>query len=166
MTAHVAKLLVKKCDGLRSLDSERLYTCGLLHDLGELVLLDNLGAGYARTLSEARGSGIPSHQLEAERHDLTHVDAAVAALARWDLSPAIAAAIRFHHGPFARIASDPASAVVVYADQIAQRVAERNTDKPVSAMHRLMAGTFGLRSRSLREIAEFAADWYMAATDG
>ena len=163
LTAHIAKLLVKKCRGFSELDPEQLYTCGLLHDIGELVLLDNRGADYARTLSEARANGSPSHRLEAERHGVTHMDVAETVVTRWNLSPRIGEAIRFHHGPFSRIETDPAAAVVAYADQIAHRVADRDTSKPVTAMHRLMAGQFGLQSRALREIAGFASNWVAMA---
>lgn len=103
------------------LTPDEFYTCGLLHDIGKVALLESLGAAYVEILREARDGRVPLHQREQERLEFTHVDVGALVAARWNLPAAVALSIAYHHGPNERVFAHPEVAVVAVADQLAYR---------------------------------------------
>jgi HD-like signal output (HDOD) protein len=79
--------------------AEDCFTAGLLHDVGILVLLNGFPDDVAEVIAGAREKGHPL--LEAERATLGVDHQTIGALAceRWNLSPPVTAAARFHHDP-------------------------------------------------------------------
>lgn len=100
---------------------DELYTCGLLHDIGQVALLESLGEDYVAILREARSRRRALHQVEEERLGFTHVEVGALVAARWNLPPAVALSIAYHHGPHARVLEYPVVTVVALADQLAYR---------------------------------------------
>jgi signal transduction histidine kinase/HD-like signal output (HDOD) protein len=76
---------------------EEAYLAGLLHDVGQLLLLGGLGGDYGRLLAEAGGA--EAKLLELEQAELQTDHAAVGAwlIDRWRLPSFMADALRFHH---------------------------------------------------------------------
>jgi HD-like signal output (HDOD) protein len=115
--ATCAKMIADQVDGL---ESEEMFTVGMLHDLGRLLfclyfpdeLHDVLGnVNENKSLAEA----------EAE-YGLAHSEIGAYLAHRWNLGPFIMNSIRFHHDP--RKAGDyslPASAVYL-ADAITMQL--------------------------------------------
>ncbi|HVS19623.1 MAG TPA: HDOD domain-containing protein [Planctomycetota bacterium] len=100
---------------------DEFYTCGLLHDIGKVALLESLREEYLDVLREARSERVPLHHSEQQLLGFTHVDVGALVAARWKLPPAVALSIAYHHGPTPRILEYPAVAVVAVADQLAYR---------------------------------------------
>jgi putative nucleotidyltransferase with HDIG domain len=98
------------------------YTCGLLHDLGKMVLLDNLGDAYLDALREAREHALPAHVVEEELIGFTHQEIAARVARRWNLPEPLQEVLLYHHGPLERILEVPAVAVVALADQLCYRI--------------------------------------------
>ena len=105
-TALAAKSLAEQTGE----DASLLFTAGLLHDIGKVVLAHTLESKYTALLAE-----ITEHQhslLEAEKNLLgvQHAELGGRVLARWHFSAVTVAAVWFHHDPalakpHARIAS-------------------------------------------------------------
>ena len=102
--AVLSDLIVQKVD----VDyAEGAFVAGLLHDLGQLMIVISLPDEYAQLRrAHARGQ-VPLEALEQELLDITHSELSAAALVRWGLPVAIQKAVLYHH----RSADDPAAQV-------------------------------------------------------
>lgn len=76
-----------------------LFLCGLLHDIGTLVLDRLLGERYAR-LAIVPGDGRQA-DLERAAFGFDHTDLGAMAVARWNLFPELEPVVQLHHDPFA-----------------------------------------------------------------
>lgn len=119
--AQLAQLLGAASRKDLELAPDEFYTCGLLHDIGKVALLESLGESYLELLRAARMGRSTLHHQEQERLGFTHVDVGALVAARWNLPPAVALSIAYHHGPKERVLEFPAVAVVALADQLAYR---------------------------------------------
>lgn len=89
------------------------FLCGLLHDVGKAVLLDNVdrvAAGGDVQVGEA--------ELLAAMHE-HHVAAGVVLAARWKLPDAIAEAMQCHHAPSTSSRFQDLALTVAFADVLA-----------------------------------------------
>ena len=86
------------------IDGEEAYLAGLLHDVGQLMLLGGLGDRYRTLLAR---SGIEARLVAVEQPELETDHGAVAAwlVDQWQLPSLMADAILFHHQDAERIAS-------------------------------------------------------------
>jgi HD-like signal output (HDOD) protein len=75
------------------------YMAGLLHDLGKLVLVQNLRDGYQRALINARQSDRCLWEIENELFGTTHAEIAAYLMGLWGLKYPVVEAIAFHHDP-------------------------------------------------------------------
>jgi HD-like signal output (HDOD) protein len=75
------------------------YMAGLLHDLGKLVLIQNLCDGYRQALTEARQSDRCLWEIENELFGTTHAQIAAYLMGLWGLKYPVVNAIALHHNP-------------------------------------------------------------------
>jgi len=73
-TGHVCATLAKKCTTPLSLTPEEFYVCGLLHDLGQIVMLSSLGNKYVDVIQQAREDEIPIQKAEECLLGFNHTD--------------------------------------------------------------------------------------------
>jgi putative nucleotidyltransferase with HDIG domain len=78
---------------------DEAYTAGLLHDVGRLLLADNLPELTDRIAAGAAGKGKPVWQSEQEVLGATHAEIGAYLLANWGLPYPILDAIGYHHNP-------------------------------------------------------------------
>jgi len=114
---------------------EDAYTCGLIHDVGRIIMADSFGAKFARAVLVARKTKKPLQQVEQETFNFDH--AAVGALLseRWRLSPRLSKAILHHHSPQAldgeAAAEDRLLGCLLHAaDILAHKGAEKQAPYP------------------------------------
>ena len=124
-TAQLAKALSRMVPGPLPLGADEFFTCGLLHDVGKLLLIDGLGEEYLDVVRHARRAGRALHLAEQDRLGFTHVDVGALLAARWELPQELANAIQYHHGPREAILASAEVAVVSIADQVAYRARSR-----------------------------------------
>jgi HD-like signal output (HDOD) protein len=72
-------------------------TAGLLHDVGLLVLASQDPVGLASTLALASEQRRPFHEIERERHGITHAEIGAHLLALWGLPHTVTEAVAGHH---------------------------------------------------------------------
>ena len=116
LVAVIAERLAERVEA----DTEEAFMAGLLHDIGEVVLMEQHD-GYGTDVLERVG-GTPS-QLDAERalYGQDHVDVAVAILSTGPFTPEVIDAIRHHHERV--LTTQPLlDRVVGAADRMAQRL--------------------------------------------
>ena len=155
-TAQLSQALAEAAGRPAGLSPDDYFTCGLLHDVGKVVLLEGLSEEYLEVLRHARRGGTALHLSEESCLGYTHVDVGSILAARWKLPEPVAMAIEFHHGPTARITGDPAVAVVAIADQLAYRAQSASFEVAVGRLADLAAKLLKVDGRRFERVLEVA----------
>jgi len=152
LTAQLSRCLGQRSRPVRTMTPEDFYTCGLLHDVGKLVLLDNLGDEYLEVMRHARQVGQVLHVGEQQSLGYTHVDVGVLVSSRWDFPEGIQQAIAYHHGPKEMVFGNPAVAIVAIADQLAYRVTSTSFDHVAQRLGKLAHALLGVSREGFQEV--------------
>jgi HD-like signal output (HDOD) protein len=87
----------------RSVDPDTAFAAGLLHDLGHVYLLDDVGERYASYLLDPHShdarNAAGQLELEIELSGTTHQDIGAVFAYEWNLPPVIARVLWDHHVP-------------------------------------------------------------------
>lgn len=158
LTAQLCQLVGKERAAGNGLTPEELYTCGLLHDIGKVVLLDSLGEEYLQVFRDARDKGRAIHVSEKELLGYTHTDVGSLVAVRWDFPEGATRAIRFHHGPRVEIETDPCVAAVAVADQIAYRVQAGGGGDSMAQLAALAERSLGMDGAAFRALVAHAVE--------
>ena len=78
---------------------ERLFTGGLLHDIGKLVL-DDMLTEYIAQIRQLIEDGYAQFEAEIEVLGKTHCDVGAKLATKWELPPSVVEIIQHHHDPF------------------------------------------------------------------
>lgn len=101
--------------------ADRLFTAGLLHDVGRLIIFKKQPYASVQALLFARENMLPLAEAEAEVLGYDHTEVAALLLAQWHFPGPILAAIAHHHAP--RDAADQVEAAVIQvADNLTNAV--------------------------------------------
>jgi putative nucleotidyltransferase with HDIG domain len=94
-TAFACKFIAEDIEG----ESNLLFTAGLLHDIGRVVLAQAKGPEYGRLFNDALSSGADATALEKAAYGFTHADVGACLMESWKLPALLIQAVRFHHQP-------------------------------------------------------------------
>jgi HD-like signal output (HDOD) protein len=97
-TATAARMLGQPQYLVRSLPAE-LYTAGLLHDIGKIVMAGHLGESFDQACAKAKEQKVPLRQVEMELIGVDHAVLGGHLLDAWNLPGSIVAAVGSHHDP-------------------------------------------------------------------
>ena len=78
---------------------DTLHLCGLLHDIGKILLDEYFHAEFTEIIARAADRQIPLYQAETEICGTNHAEIGAWLGRRWHLTPDILQAIRWHHDP-------------------------------------------------------------------
>ena len=84
-----------------------MFTVGLLHDMGKIVLNENVGVEYAQIVRTVHEEHISFHEAEERILGITHPIVGELIAKRWQLPNPIPCCIRYHHEPSALPTPDP-----------------------------------------------------------
>ncbi len=112
--AVAARLLATRTDAGRGLAPDDAYTCGLIHDIGKMILLDNRGEQFGEALRLSRESGVPLATAEHDVFGFHHAHVGGLLARRWKLPEAVQTAVLHHHG-HATSAEDQAHGFLIKA---------------------------------------------------
>jgi putative nucleotidyltransferase with HDIG domain len=117
--SHLAEQIAKSHNDNKVL-AENALLAGVLHDVGQLLLVENLQEQYGKTLVLARDNEISLCDAELECLGASHADVGAYLLSLWGLADPIVEAVAFHHQPMKCMADafGPLTAVHV-ADTLA-----------------------------------------------
>ncbi len=93
-TALGARLIVEKYG---ELDKEEAYLCGLLHDIGKLVLLQTIPNSYEEVVEKAKESNLSFIQVEGKVLGFNHVNVGHELLTKWQFPDNLISQISAHH---------------------------------------------------------------------
>ena len=97
-TAMLARKIME-AEGGSDDDIEDAYTAGMLHDIGKLMLADNLPKEFQAAKLLARTDEIPLYIAEEKIYSANHAGIAAYLLGLWGLSAPIVEAVALHHTP-------------------------------------------------------------------
>ena len=95
IAGHAAKFIAESA----GLEAGMLFTAGLLHDIGKVVLARAYGKDYGLMLLRAAQAGTPAFQSEITAFQFSHAEVGACLMERWKLPAPLVAGVRFHHHP-------------------------------------------------------------------
>ena len=114
----IARLLARK---VRGCDPDSVFTAGLLHDIGELVIFNRLPKEAEAALLMVLDSQdeVQVHEAEQEVIGLDHAEVGGELAKQWHLPPLLEECIRYHHNPVGASQYAKAAALVHIANVLA-----------------------------------------------
>ena len=101
------------------LHSERLFTSGLLHDIGRLLMLMELPDEMEAVVVQQHELSRDVCKLEIEQVGFDHAEAGETLLLHWNLPSNLCTSVRYHHEPELARDANLETAILHVADQIA-----------------------------------------------
>lgn len=95
-TAIAARMLAQAWPEC-GLEKDEAYTCGLIHDVGKMMLLQNVPKRFEEALVLSTKRKIPLAKAEGEVFGFSHAHVAGLLAERWKLSPDLQIAVSYHH---------------------------------------------------------------------
>ena len=162
-TGSVSRMLAERI-GLGRKEMEAAFICGLLHDVGKVVLGEHLHDRFKDALDMTAEMKIPLVQAEEELLEFTHGDVGALLADQWHLAPEIIASCQHHHAPLEADEAEQMMPSIVHVADIITRL--RPIGSGGGAVHprldEAVWGRLGLGNRVLQEILrdldEAAAD--------
>ena len=115
-TGLIGRNLARSCNVLHS---ERLFTAGLLHDVGRLLMLMKVPDGVASAEALRAQSNKDICELENQFLDFSHAEVGEALLRHWNLPDNLCLSVLYHHAPQQAHDAHLESAILHVADQVA-----------------------------------------------
>ena len=145
------------------LTPEELQACGLLHDLGKVVMLESLGDEYVRVLDLAQSQSLPMHVAEKRSLGFDHTDVGALVAVQWGLPTSVAAVIQYHHGPREAVAANRAVALVANANLVVQRTEAGNFVAAAGTLDSETQNALGLDASAVTAAVERLQSWLAGA---
>jgi len=120
--------------------AETVFLAGVVHDVGKLVLADRDPERLARDLELAARSNASLHEIEAQRHGVTHATVGAALLHLWSFDERVVEGVAEHHRPPSRRPGGLDAATILWVAQAAVREPEDVTPEIVQEVAALQWG--------------------------
>jgi len=95
--AVACRMLAERTEIGGDVGKDDAYTCGLIHDIGKLILLDSQRDRYADAVRLSEQEQVPLAEAEARVFGFDHAHVGGMLAGRWKLAPAVQAAVMYHH---------------------------------------------------------------------
>jgi len=157
-TAHLSSFMAKRASTLRDVEPEEFYVCGLLHDVGKVVLLDGLGERYLGIVKTSKEKQFPLHVAERAELQFDHADVGAVVASRWGLPQAVVEAVQFHHGPEDKVNSSAVVSIIAHANELLHCLEDDNPAAAVEVLDQATMGLVGFTGEDVDAILEKAQD--------
>jgi HD-like signal output (HDOD) protein len=101
---------------------DELFTCGFLHDIGKLMLVDAEGAPYLELVEQAGESADALHLLEQEKYGFDHAVLGAHVLKNWRIPNPVPRVVAWHHNVARALQADASIAAMVQALRLADQL--------------------------------------------
>jgi len=98
-TAVACRLLAQLSPAANGLRKDDAYTCGLIHDIGKLILIDSHPVRFGEALSLSNKAQVPLAKAETEVFGFNHAHVGGLLAGRWKFGAAVQAAVTYHRNP-------------------------------------------------------------------
>jgi len=158
VTAQTCAFLAQRAKKKVLVTPEEAYVCGLLHDIGQVVLLDNLQQVYVNVMKRAKKENLPLFLLEQQTYGFTHADVGGRVATQWGLPHAVVHAITFHHGSEGEASREPVVALILCANLLVERVTAGKIAAVSGLFASPLAAPLGISSEVETAAVEFVTD--------
>lgn len=153
-TAQACSFLAQRSRARLPIGPDDFYTCGLLHDLGQVVLLDGMGESYVRLLKTAAERNLPRYVAETRVLGYNHTELGALIAERWSLPDPVCNAIRGHHGPREAVEGDPVTSLVANANLLVERLGEGKLNAAANVFDADTTRFLGLNGQDVIDLIE------------
>ncbi len=101
---------------------DELFTCGFLHDIGKLMLIDAEGESYLALVEQAGEAPDALYLLEQEKYGFDHAVLGAHVLKNWRIPNPVPRVVAWHHNVARAYQADPAIAAMVQALRLADQL--------------------------------------------
>jgi putative nucleotidyltransferase with HDIG domain len=155
-TAQISSLIASKRPRDMPSRPDEVYGCGLLHDIGKIVMLDGLGGAYVEIAGEAAKKNLPVEVIEKMKLGFDHTDVGSMVAERWGMPNEITDAIQLHHAPASEFATRRVAAVVWCANHVAQETEAGNPAAAAAILESAPVQFLALTTAEMDEILNSA----------
>jgi putative nucleotidyltransferase with HDIG domain len=111
---------------------ERLFLAGILHDIGRLILLENLPEKGKIIMERFQSGNTELYKLEKEILGFDHTDIGAALMDHWNLPENLKEVIAYHHNPIEAPNFGYQASIINLADNVAKCMqSDENLDELV-----------------------------------
>jgi len=143
--------------GLRA--SEMLFTAGLLHDVGKILLDEYVCQEWAPLSAKFRTTSGGFDSVEREALGLCHAEAGAALLRKWKFPEELVVAVRCHHQPWEAGGWTPMANIVHIADILSYSEGiGTGVDGMRYKISRDAMSSLGLRSKTIEAVASHSLE--------
>ena len=155
-TGVIARTLARQCGVLHG---ERLFVQGVLHDIGRLVIFQQLPEQSRDILLVANGDDEVQTAAEKDMLGFTHAEVGFALLKRWQLPESVLTAVRYHHEPAKAVDYRVETALIHIASTFANGINQGEyLGGALTQVDRRAWKTTGLTAKELEEALEEVQD--------
>src|SRR4029079_10004619 len=158
VTAQACAFVIRRCKKPLELKPDEAYVCGLLHDLGQVVLLDNLKQGYVELVRRSDAENLPLFLIEQQTLGFDHSDVGQKIAIRWGLPQTVIRAIAFHPGAASEIDGDPVVALIAKTNAHVEAVAQGNVIAATAAFEGAAMTRLGLSASDVSDLTTFVQE--------
>jgi HD-like signal output (HDOD) protein len=98
-TAIACRMICERSPANGGMQKDDAYTCGLIHDIGKLILLDSQADRFGEALRLSATAKVPLAKAEGEVFGFNHAHVGGLLANRWKLASNVQAAVMYHHSP-------------------------------------------------------------------
>ncbi len=159
LTAECCQKLASVARVALGMAPEEFHTTGLLHDVGQVVLLDACPTEFLAAVESADELGIDLAIAEQEILGFDHAAIGARVANRWGLPPLLEQAIADHHRPLIEH-DQPAVLLVAVANRICEVVPSEDRDAALATFEPVIAQRLGISEAAYVGIVDFALERY------
>lgn len=126
---------------------ERAFVCGLLHDVGNLIIAYRMPDIYEELFQMAVQSNLPLATVQAKELGFDYAEVGAVLLEKWQLPEPIIEPVRCHTGKLTRSPTEMvADSCVVHTASVVSRATmwREEDDEPVPEFHDVAVATIGI----------------------
>jgi HD-like signal output (HDOD) protein len=158
LTGRLMVELSRHVTGSTRIGADGLYLAGLLHDIGELILLDATPREYLDAVKEAQATGRRQDAVEMQRIGSTHAEVGSFLLRRWRLPDGTDALVRGHHDTRGRGRKEPAVGLLIVADELSEALLDGVPERLRTSIDPATMKMLGLAFPEVIELGRVVAD--------
>jgi putative nucleotidyltransferase with HDIG domain len=157
LTAQVASLFAHRSKLELGLAPEGFHACGLLHEIGKIVMLENMGHEFLEVMRRCKADKIPSSVGEQQSLGFDHADVGAMLAVHLGLPAAITSTIQFHHGPREAIEKSRIVGVIASANLLVDRATSGDPAGVDGCIEDSVLCALGLTREDVVEAVELAS---------